>query len=141
METLAPEKFGDEGINNNKALLKKFIATVPERVAAQINARRKEIMAYRKKRMLWEDVLEMVEDESSDEIEEVYKAERSYSEVLKGTLVGEMKEFLDEYYKKKMIAGLVPDPMTEGQCMLLMEEEMKVRMDGEKIKGDRETEV
>ena len=40
-----------------------------------------------------------------------------------------------------MIAGLVPDPMTEGQCMLLMEEEMKVRMDGEKVKGDRETEV
>ena len=41
----------------------------------------------------------MVEDESLDEVEEVCNAERSYSEVLKSTLVGEMKEFLD-YYKE-----------------------------------------
>ena len=100
LETLAREKFGDDDINSNKALLKKFIATVPERVAARINARRKEMMTYRKTRMMWEDVLELVEDESLDDVEEIYKVERSYSEVLKSTLVGEMKEFLDDYYKE-----------------------------------------
>ena len=105
LETLAREKFGDDDINERKELMKKFIATVPEKVAARINERRKEWMAYKGKRMLWEDVLEMVEDANFDDYEEVYrtswdsnKDERSYSEVLKVMPVKQMEEFLDDYY-------------------------------------------
>ena len=109
LETLARKKFGDEGINENKELLRKFIATVPEKVAARVNAKRKEISTYSKTRMKWNDVLELVEDERLDGSDDVYrvrinedgnvnsKHSKSYRDMLCAP-VDVMEEFLNEYY-------------------------------------------
>ena len=62
LETLARKKFGDEGIYENKELVRKFLATVPSYVAETVNVRRKEKMRWKKERLMWDDVLEMIED-------------------------------------------------------------------------------
>ncbi|XP_068229112.1 uncharacterized protein, partial [Palaemon carinicauda] len=66
LETLARKKYGDEGINENKELMKKFLATVPENVAEFINLKRKEKMRWTKERLTWDDILEIVEDYELD---------------------------------------------------------------------------
>ena len=118
LETLARKKYGDDGINENKELMKKFIATVPERVAARINAKRKEIRSYSGIRMKWDDVLELVEDERFDDEKSVYRVRmdesgsrsRSYSEALLSNPVRVMEEFLNEYYERE-------DRREEGRSM------------------------
>ena len=69
LESSARKKFGKEGISENKELMKKFLSTVPSRVCEVINAKRKEKMRWNGSRLLWEDVLEMIEDNMFDEIE------------------------------------------------------------------------
>ena len=69
LESAARKKFGKEGINENKMLMKKFLSTVPSRVCELVNARRKEKMRWNGTRLMWDDVLEMIEDNEFDEIE------------------------------------------------------------------------
>ena len=69
LESAARKRFGREGINENKELMRKFLATVPNRVYELINARRKEKMRSNGTRLMWFDVLEMIEDRVFDENE------------------------------------------------------------------------
>ncbi|XP_068226751.1 uncharacterized protein [Palaemon carinicauda] len=66
LETLARKKYGDEGINENKELMKKFLGTVPESVCEFINLKRKEKMRWTRERLTWDDILEIVEDYELD---------------------------------------------------------------------------
>ncbi|XP_068209447.1 uncharacterized protein, partial [Palaemon carinicauda] len=66
LETLARKKYGDEGINENKELIKKFLATVPENVCEFIYLKRKERMRWTQERLTWDDILEIVEDYQLD---------------------------------------------------------------------------
>ncbi|XP_068235757.1 scaffold attachment factor B1-like [Palaemon carinicauda] len=50
LETLARKKYGDGGINENKELMKKFLATLPEIVAEFIHLKRTEKMRWTKER-------------------------------------------------------------------------------------------
>ena len=52
---------GDEGINENKELMKRFIHTIPRYIAEFINLKKKEKMRWTSERLVWEDVLELVE--------------------------------------------------------------------------------
>ncbi|XP_068243830.1 uncharacterized protein [Palaemon carinicauda] len=66
LETLARKKYGDEGINENKELMRKFLATVPENVCEFINLKRREKMRWTQERLTWDDILEIVEDYELD---------------------------------------------------------------------------
>lgn len=111
LESLARKRFGDEGINENKDLMKKFLGTIPNKVGEYVNARRKDKKRWTGERLLWEEVLEIVEDrefgENDREDATVYaggrvKREvpefRSYKEALMANPVDVMAKFLDEYY-------------------------------------------
>ena len=54
LESLAQKKFGDDGISENKELMK-FLETVPPSVAEYVNERRKEKMRWVGERLLWDD--------------------------------------------------------------------------------------
>ena len=62
LEILAWKMFVNEGININKELMKKFIVSMPRSVSEVINITRKEKMRWTSARLLWEDILELVED-------------------------------------------------------------------------------
>ena len=62
LEALARKKFRDVGINESKPLMRKFLDTIPRYVAEQVNMNRKEKMRWTKERLLWEDVLGLIED-------------------------------------------------------------------------------
>ncbi|XP_068238631.1 uncharacterized protein, partial [Palaemon carinicauda] len=66
LETLARKKYGDESINENKELMRKFLATIPENVSEFIDLKRKEKMRWTKERLTWDDILEIVEDYELD---------------------------------------------------------------------------
>ncbi|XP_068227433.1 uncharacterized protein [Palaemon carinicauda] len=66
LETLARKKYGDEGINENKELMKNFLATVLENVAEFNHLKWKEKMRWTKERLTWDDILEIVEDYELD---------------------------------------------------------------------------
>jgi cellular nucleic acid-binding protein len=118
LETLARKKFGDEGINENKSLMTKFLETIPTAVAEFINARRKEKMKWVGERLSWEEVLEIVEDREFEgnereesESREVYSGRRgdarappapqykSYRDALKENPYEVMVRFLDDFYR------------------------------------------
>ena len=106
LETLARKKFGDKDINENKELMKKFISTVPDKVAAVINAKRKEKKKWTGLRLMWKELLELLEDERFDERGEgksVYVGgrseeyeERSYRDILIAEEMRSMKNLLQE---------------------------------------------
>ena len=106
LETLARKKYGSKSINENKDLMKKFLATVPGRVREVVNARRKEKMRWKSERLMWEDVLEMIEDmdfdeydRSMDKSKDVYMGrtnERSYREVLTSNPIDVMVKYLED---------------------------------------------
>ena len=117
LESLARKKFGDEGINENKDLLRKFLATVPRYVVETVNSKRKDKMKWNNQRLMWYDVLEMIEDkeiegnDTGKEDREIWrgKVDReprsarngSYSEAVLGNSVEVMAKFLQEYEKKR----------------------------------------
>src|SRR5678816_2104303 len=119
LETLARVKFGDEGINENKMLMKKFLETIPPPVAEFINARRKEKMRWSRERLQWRDVLEIVEDREFEKNErdreeyerhDVYSGRgmneraspvpqyKSYRDALKANPYEVMVKFLEDFY-------------------------------------------
>src|SRR5678815_2520318 len=85
LETLARKKFGDDDVDGNKRLLKKFLDTVPTSVTEYVNLRRKEKMRWAGERLTWEDVLEIVEDREfegereENERREVYSGRERYA--------------------------------------------------------------
>ena len=115
LETLARKKFGDESINECKPLMKKFLDTVPPYVAECVNVKRKEKMRWTNERLLWEDVLELIEDRVFDEFETRYENElnevnmgkkhipqmKSYRDALKADPFAVMMEFLNENYGQR----------------------------------------
>ena len=117
IETLARKKFGDDGINENKDLMRKFLETVPVSVSEAINARRKEKMRWVGERLLWEDVLEMVEDGAFEGTErEGYETAdvckgcmddpwpvqyKSYSEALKENVYEVVEKFMEDFYGRE----------------------------------------
>ena len=120
LESLAREKFGDDGINESKDLMRKFLATVPSYVRETINAKRKEKMKWTKKRLMWWDVLEMIEDReiegqrSSREDREEREvmvgrnvqendrvSKKSYRDAVRSHPVEVMAKFLEEYEKDR----------------------------------------
>src|SRR5215469_15148916 len=72
LETLARKRFGDDRINENKDLFKKFLECIPDDLRDYINTKRKEKSRWAGRRLLWNDVLELLEDYQWDrgEIEE-----------------------------------------------------------------------
>ncbi|XP_068229220.1 uncharacterized protein [Palaemon carinicauda] len=66
LETLAKKKYGDEGINESKELMRKFLATVPANVCEFIKLKRKEKMRWMQERLTWDDILEILEDYELD---------------------------------------------------------------------------
>src|SRR5215469_16157509 len=72
LETLARKKFGDHKINENKQLLRKFLDCIPTELQDYINGKRKEKLRWSHRRLLWQDVLELLEDYSWErgEVEE-----------------------------------------------------------------------
>ncbi|RXG71119.1 hypothetical protein Avbf_04773 [Armadillidium vulgare] len=115
LETLARKKFGDEDVNENKLLMKKFLETIPTSVAEFINARRKEKMRWARERLRWEDVLEIVEDRefnvperSENEQIHVFSGRsenrgpptqyKSYRDALRANPYEVMVKFLEDFY-------------------------------------------
>lgn len=116
LETLARKKFGDEGINENKELMRKFLETVPTSLSEFINTRRKEKMRWAGERLLWEDILEIVEDRAfevngraeveppdvfygkSDDNNDSPLPYRSYRDALKANPLEVMVKFLEDFY-------------------------------------------
>ena len=117
LETLARKKFGDEDVDGNKRLLKKFLETVPPSVTEYVNLRRKEKMRWSGERLRWEDVLEIVEDREfegnereENERRDVYSGRgmteraspppqyRSYRDALKANPYEVMVKFLEDFY-------------------------------------------
>lgn len=120
LETLARRKFGDEGINECKELMKKFLATAPDEVVEYINVRRKEKMRWTGERLVWSDVLEIIEDMEFDKKwnekgQNVYigrKGEKippytSYRDALMANPVEVMNKFIQEYEDKERENGRV----------------------------------
>ena len=116
LESLARKKFGNEEINANKDLMRKFLSTVPSYVRETINAKRKDKMKWSQRRLMWDDVLEMIEDReiedhrsSREDREEreimVGRTERtgnqSYREAVMGNTVEVMAKFLEDYEKDR----------------------------------------
>src|SRR5215469_4401678 len=69
LETLARKRFGDDRINENKDLFKKFLECIPNELRDYINSKRKEKSRWAGRRFLWNDVLELLEDSSWDQVE------------------------------------------------------------------------
>ena len=117
LETLARKKFGNEGINENKELMKKFIDTIPRYIAEFINLKRKEKMRWTSERLVWEDVLELVEDRvferNNQEVDEdgwievgmAKKQYKSYKDALKSSPVGVTTNFLNSYFGQQGMNG------------------------------------
>ena len=114
LETLARKKFGDEGINESKPLLRKFLETVPRYVAEQVNMKRKEKYKWTKERLLWEDVLEMIEDRAFEDNGRIGETDhvdvnvgrgenfqyKTYKDALHANPMEVMGEFLKDFYGK-----------------------------------------
>src|SRR5678816_1141752 len=118
LETLARKKFGDDDVDGDKRLLKKFLETIPTSVAEYVNLRRKEKMRWAGARLTWEDVLEIVEDREfegereENERREVYSGRgmnaservsqppqyKSYRDALKANPYEVMGKFLEDFY-------------------------------------------
>ncbi|XP_068221724.1 uncharacterized protein [Palaemon carinicauda] len=98
LETLARKKYGDEGINENKELMRKFLATVPENVCEFINLKRKEKMRWTQERLTWDDILEIVED---------YELDRCMKESKSVSVRTGMEESVIEFgsYKDAILRG------------------------------------
>ncbi|XP_068220171.1 uncharacterized protein [Palaemon carinicauda] len=98
LETLARKKYGNEGINENKELMRKFLATVPENVCEFINLKRKEKMRWTQERLTWDDILEIVED---------YELDRCMKESKSVSVRTGMEESVIEFgsYKDAILRG------------------------------------
>ncbi|XP_068227404.1 uncharacterized protein, partial [Palaemon carinicauda] len=98
LETLARKKYGDEGINENKELMRKFLATVPENVCEFINLKRKEKIRWTQERLTWDDILELVED---------YELDRCMKESKSVSVRTGMEESVIEFgsYKDAILRG------------------------------------
>ena len=119
LESLARKKYGDDRINENKDLMRKFLATVPSHVRETVNARRKDKMRWANERLMWWDILEMIEDreiEDSRLDREVMTGRRgkessklhnsgSYRDAVMGDTVEVMTKFLEEYERGKERRG------------------------------------
>ncbi|XP_066983487.1 uncharacterized protein DDB_G0283697-like [Macrobrachium rosenbergii] len=76
LETLARKKFGDDGIDECKELVRKLLGTVPDGVREFVNLKRKEKKRWTNERLTWGEILETVEDY---ELDRVIKESRSVS--------------------------------------------------------------
>ncbi|MEL6605960.1 MAG: hypothetical protein AAFP20_22335, partial [Cyanobacteria bacterium J06614_10] len=96
LETLARQKYGNEGIEENKELIRKFLATVPSEVKLAVNMRRKEKKRWTGKRLLWPEILEFLEDQrTGEELETLTVREKTYKNVLlSGEEVGEVRRMI-----------------------------------------------
>src|SRR5215469_1413656 len=74
LETLAWKKFGNQDMDENKELMKKFLDTIPEHYAEFFNLKRKEKLDWTKKRLNWTNILDILEDASWEhgEVDEGY---------------------------------------------------------------------
>ncbi|XP_066959067.1 uncharacterized protein [Macrobrachium rosenbergii] len=75
LETLARKKFGDDGINECKELVRKLLGTVPDGVREFVNLKRKK-KRWTSERLTWGEILEIVEDY---ELDRVIKESRNVS--------------------------------------------------------------
>ena len=106
LESLARKKFGDDNINENKDLMRKFIATVPSYVRETINAKRKDKMKWSKKRLMWWDVLEMIEDREIED-HKSSKEDREDREIMLGRTGHEKNRAGSKSYKDAVISSPV----------------------------------
>ena len=110
-------RLSDVEINECKELMKKFLETIPIDVSEYINARRKEKIKWTGERLVWDDVLEIVEDRAF-EISGRNESERmdannkrmdnttslsqtqypSYRHALKANPLEVMVKFLEDFY-------------------------------------------
>lgn len=67
LETLARQKFGNDEIRESKALVRKFFETIPEQVAEFFHMKRKERVRVGGGRLMWPEILELLEDRPFDE--------------------------------------------------------------------------
>lgn len=84
LETLARKKYGNEGIDESKTLVRKFLDTVPEQVAEWFHLKRKEKMRLGSERLKWGEILEMLEDRPFDEEGKYYPKIKDKLEVQMG---------------------------------------------------------
>ena len=118
LESLARKKYGDEEINKNKELMRKFLATVPSSIRETVNAMRKDKKKWHNRRLMWEDILEMIEDreiedsrasrEDKEDMEIMIGREKSrssnrktYKDAVIGNTVEVMAKFLEEYERDR----------------------------------------
>ena len=66
LETLARVKFGSNGIDRSKALLIRFIDTVPQSVQAHIRRMRKDKARWSSERLIWSEVMDELADGTLD---------------------------------------------------------------------------
>jgi len=67
LETVARRKYGNENIEGCKPLIKKFLETVPGSVREYLNMKRKEYKRSGGQRLLWGEILELLEDRMYEE--------------------------------------------------------------------------
>ena len=115
LESLAWKKYGGKGINENEDLMWKFLATVPSHIRETVNARRKDKMRWTKQRLLWWDILEMIEDREIGDNKtdrevltgrtgrESFRPHNSktYRDAVMGDTVEVMAKFLEEYERDR----------------------------------------
>ncbi|XP_064107967.1 uncharacterized protein LOC135216523 [Macrobrachium nipponense] len=99
LEALARKKFWDEGINECKELVRKLLATVPESVYEFINLKRKEKMRWTDERLMWNNILVIVED---------YELDKCMEESRSVSVRTQVAEIIPEFkrYRKAVLEGL-----------------------------------
>ncbi|XP_066967753.1 uncharacterized protein [Macrobrachium rosenbergii] len=112
LEALARRKYGEEGIEENKHLIRKFLATIPERIRVILNEKEKDRKRWSGKRLDWEDVLEILEDMrvNEDEVKKMYAGTeivngRTYKDALVSEELSVMRAFLEECKKDQIERG------------------------------------
>ena len=67
LESMARTRYGDDDVNECKPLMRKFLDTIPRKVSEWLSGKRKERVRLTGERLMWEDVLELLEDGRFDD--------------------------------------------------------------------------
>lgn len=109
---LARRKYGEEGIEENKHLMQKFLVTIPEKISVILNEKKKDQKRCSGKSLNWEGVLEILEDMrvDEDELKEMYTGSevvkgRTYKDALVSEELSVMTALLEECRKDQIERG------------------------------------
>ncbi|XP_066974329.1 inner centromere protein A-like [Macrobrachium rosenbergii] len=112
VEALARRKYGEEGIEENKHLMQKFLATIPEKIRVILNEKEKDWKRWSEKRLEWEDALETLKDMRivEDEAKEMFTGSevvngRTYKDALVSEELSVMRALLEECRKDGIERG------------------------------------